>query len=207
MADNHPNHEPSPDATDVAPGRLELVREFINTAELDHDLDRFSDTAGLKSWLVEKRLISPQVTIDSADLERAVEFRESLRDLLSGHTVGEVGSAATQRFDAVIAGIPMRLRVDDIGWVRVNAAGTGFDGALGELLAVTHRSMDDESWQRMKACGDSTCRWAFFDHSKNRSGRWCDMSTCGNRNKVSAYRQRQAAVPAGKSPRKKSSNN
>ncbi len=204
MAINHPAHNTEPDISNAAPGRLELVREFINTAELDHDRDQLSDAAGLKSWLVEKRLISPQVSIDVPDLEWAIEFRESLRDLLTGHTAGEVGPAAIKRFDAVIGAIPMSLRVDDTGWVRVGAAGAGFEGALGELLAVAHRAMDDHSWQRMKACGDGTCRWAFYDHSKNRSGHWCGMSTCGNRNKVSAYRKRQASVPTGKSPQKKS---
>jgi predicted RNA-binding Zn ribbon-like protein len=202
MAITHPTHNPEPEASNAAPGRLELVREFINTAELDHDRDRLSDPAGLKSWLIEKQLISPQVAIDATDLERTIEFRESLRDLLTGHTAGEVGPAAIKRFDAVVAGIPMRLRVDDTGWVRVDAAGKGFDGALGELLAVTHAAMDDESWQRMKACADVTCRWAFFDRSKNRSGHWCDMSTCGNRNKVSAYRKRHTAAPSRKTAHK-----
>ena len=203
MAINHvDHHENEPDAANLAPGKLELVREFINTAELDHDRDQLNDPAGLKAWLVSKQLISTRVPIDAPDLDRAVEFREALRDLLTGHTAGKVGPAATKRFDAVVASIPMRLRVDDTGWVRVDAAGDGFEGALGELLAVTHAAMDDESWQRMKACADPTCRWAFFDRSKNRSGHWCDMSTCGNRNKVSAYRKRQAAAPSRKTAHK-----
>ena len=196
---NHTDHhDVAPEPTSLAPGKLELVREFINTAELDHDRDQFGAPAGLRAWLSGKQLISSKVLIGEADRERAVEFREALRDLLTGHTAGKVGPAATKRFDAVVASIPMRLRVDETGWVRVDAAGDAFEGALGELLAITHAAMEDDSWQRMKACADDTCRWAFFDRSKNRSGQWCDMSTCGNRNKVSAYRKRQAAGPARK---------
>jgi predicted RNA-binding Zn ribbon-like protein len=46
----------------------------------------------------------------------------------------------------------------------------------------------------MKACDDEDCRWAFYDQSRNRSGKWCDMAECGNRHKVRRYRSRQAAV-------------
>ncbi|MGH2778535.1 MAG: CGNR zinc finger domain-containing protein, partial [Actinomycetota bacterium] len=31
---------------------------------------------------------------------------------------------------------------------------------------------------------------AFYDHSKNRSGKWCTMRVCGNRAKTRAYRER-----------------
>jgi len=37
------------------------------------------------------------------------------------------------------------------------------------------------------------CQWAFYDRSKNRSGRWCSMRTCGNRTKTRAYRTRRRA--------------
>jgi predicted RNA-binding Zn ribbon-like protein len=51
----------------------------------------------------------------------------------------------------------------------------------------------DGSWQRLKACADEECRWAFYDHSRNRSGRWCSMATCGNQQKARTYRERARA--------------
>jgi predicted RNA-binding Zn ribbon-like protein len=42
----------------------------------------------------------------------------------------------------------------------------------------------------MRVCPNPDCRWMFYDHSKNRSGRWCQMAECGNRAKVRAYRER-----------------
>ena len=50
--------------------------------------------------------------------------------------------------------------------------------------------MEAGTWLRLKACRNYTCRWAFYDHSKNRSGHWCTMSVCGNRQKSRGYRQR-----------------
>jgi len=50
----------------------------------------------------------------------------------------------------------------------------------------------DGTWARVKACVADDCQWAFYDSSRNRSGRWCDMAVCGNREKVRTYRSRQS---------------
>ncbi len=185
---------PEPPSRNAAPPRLDLVREFINTAELDEDQDLLDDLTGLRSWFVDKGLLGASSRVTEANLRQTIDFRESLRDILSAHTAGIVSTGAVRLLDAAVKKIPMRLRVDDTGWVRVAAAGKDFDGALGELLARVYEAMEDGSWQRMKACSDETCRWAFFDHSKNRSAHWCNMAVCGNRAKVNAFRQRQAAT-------------
>jgi predicted RNA-binding Zn ribbon-like protein len=54
--------------------------------------------------------------------------------------------------------------------------------ALDVLLAV------DKS--RIKQCPAEDCGWLFLDTSKNRSRRWCDMATCGNRMKGRVHRER-----------------
>jgi predicted RNA-binding Zn ribbon-like protein len=76
----------------------------------------------------------------------------------------------------------------------------GIDGALGRLLAIVFRAMNDGTWERLKACPADDCEWAFYDWSKNGSGTWCDMAVCGNRAKARAYRERRqrgaAAHPA-----------
>jgi predicted RNA-binding Zn ribbon-like protein len=71
------------------------------------------------------------------------------------------------------------------------------DGALAALLAIVHDAMVAGSWARLKACREHTCAWAFYDHSKNRSGAWCSMSVCGSRSKARTYRQRRkTAAPS-----------
>ncbi|HET9133643.1 MAG TPA: CGNR zinc finger domain-containing protein [Gemmatimonadales bacterium] len=47
-------------------------------------------------------------------------------------------------------------------------------------------SHDDRT--RLKVCDG--CGALFFDRSRNRSRRWCDMGSCGNRAKARAYRKR-----------------
>jgi predicted RNA-binding Zn ribbon-like protein len=84
------------------------------------------------------------------------------------------------------------VRFDKTGQAALEPHATGLDAALGAILAVVARSMLDGSWSRLKVCRDDTCRWAFYDRSKNRSSCWCLMSVCGNRSKVRRHRQHRA---------------
>jgi predicted RNA-binding Zn ribbon-like protein len=72
------------------------------------------------------------------------------------------------------------------------------DNAFGRMLATVFRAMSDGTWSRMKACGNPDCRWAFYDATKNHSGRWCEMASCGNRMKARAFRERGRAQGAGR---------
>jgi predicted RNA-binding Zn ribbon-like protein len=79
------------------------------------------------------------------------------------------------------------------------AAGTPILHAVGEtatqrviasIVTAVITAPPDE-WTRLKVCSRDSCRWAFFDASRNRSGRWCSMAGCGNIVKMRrAYRTR-----------------
>lgn len=45
---------------------------------------------------------------------------------------------------------------------------------------------------RVRVCANHECGWLFLDLSRNRSRKWCDMSSCGNRAKVRRFREREA---------------
>ena len=38
-----------------------------------------------------------------------------------------------------------------------------------------------------RECASDRCSWLFLDTSRNRSRRWCDMKTCGNREKAKRH--------------------
>jgi predicted RNA-binding Zn ribbon-like protein len=46
---------------------------------------------------------------------------------------------------------------------------------------------------RLKQCPGEHCGWVFFDMTKNKSRRWCEMSVCGNRAKAKAHYRRLKA--------------
>ena len=47
--------------------------------------------------------------------------------------------------------------------------------------ALTTLTQGDLS--RVKQCQGDRCGWLFFDATKNKSRRWCEMEVCGNRAK------------------------
>lgn len=38
-----------------------------------------------------------------------------------------------------------------------------------------------------RECASDRCSWLFLDNSRNKSRRWCDMKTCGNREKAKRH--------------------
>jgi predicted RNA-binding Zn ribbon-like protein len=183
---------PVSDAHRAAPARLELVRQFINTADLEPGDDELSDLPALQAWLRERGLIGARERLEEGDLERALEVREALRKLLEDRGAGEaIDERAIAALNAHPACVQMRVRFDTGGAPRLEPAGDGLEGALAELFAIIEHSAADGSWERLKVCADHGCRWSFYDNSKNRSRNWCNMAVCGNRAKAREYRRRQ----------------
>ena len=168
-----------------APGRLEAVRRFVNSVDLENDTDELSSPEALATWL-DRHELGPVGAAGAADLDRAIELREALRGLLLGRR------GAAPAIDAAARRARLEVRFDADGTASLLPAADGVDAALGRVIAIVAEAQADGSWTRMKACPWDTCGWAFYDHSKNRSGVWCDMAVCGNRAKARAYRQRQA---------------
>lgn len=46
---------------------------------------------------------------------------------------------------------------------------------------------------RVHTCASETCAWLFLDTTKNQRRRWCEMRTCGNRDKARRYYERKKA--------------
>jgi predicted RNA-binding Zn ribbon-like protein len=181
-----------------APGRLELVRQFVNTADLADGKDELDGLDALAAWLRERALIGPRERLAPDDLQRALGVREALRDLLENRSGGALDEAAVHALNAVPAGALLRVVFDRQGTPQLESVAGGLDRALGELFAIIHAAAVDGSWDRLKVCADDGCRWAFYDQSRNRSRSWCNMASCGNRAKARSYRQRQR--PAGGPP-------
>ena len=179
-----------------APGRLLLVQEFINTYDVEMAQDGLSDLATLEGWLRERGLLAAGAAFGPGDLARARAFREALRDLIDEH--GDASrESAIRTLNSLSHRALLAVSLDADGAPRLTAAADGLDGAFAELLAVIERADHDGTWRRLKACAQDSCRWAFYDHSKNRSGSWCTMAVCGNRAKARSYRARRRSAGGG----------
>ncbi len=122
---------------------------------------------------------------------RALAVREGLRALGRANNEEPLDAdrmAAMNRAAGRLTLVPA-VR-DSVTWRLAPAAG-GVHGYLAGVLSTLVTSIADGSWSRMKSCRNDTCRWLFYDQSRNRSGTWCTMAICGSRMKARAYRARR----------------
>ncbi len=181
----------------TAPGDLETLRAFVNSRDPDTGQDDLADRESLAAWMVGHRLLGPDEHADFAQHRRALQLREALRRLAEGNHDGVADEAAADEIDRLASECRLVVRMGHDGVARLEPASGGMDGALDRLLGLLFTATVDGTWPRFKVCSNGECRWAFYDVSKNRSGRWCG-SNCANTMNARAYRLRKAApLPSG----------
>ena len=165
-----------------APGELALVQAFINShfdLEVNHGAELLASPTALQAWLRRHGLLGRTDGVTETDLRRAIELREGLRELAAGRAI-ELDRGGP---------VEVRITTDGPRYTRVENAGAA--GALGLILAITGQAMIEGTWARLKVCPGEHCGWAFYDHSRNQSGRWCSMAVCGGRAKAKAHYRRR----------------
>jgi predicted RNA-binding Zn ribbon-like protein len=168
----------------------DLVVDFVNSLDLTPYEEQLESPRALVGWLAERALIAPGARASQAELAEAIGVREALRDLLGAQNGLPADiPAATAVIDAAAQRARLGVRFAD-GASRFEPSVSGVRGAVGRILAEVSAAMADGTWSRLKACRADDCRWAFVDTAKNHSRAWCSMQTCGNREKVRAYRER-----------------
>jgi predicted RNA-binding Zn ribbon-like protein len=182
------------------PAELLLVRDFVNTMYVEDGPYPELWSGGLGVWLVEHGLVDSQAELSETDLARARELRAAFRALLIANAGGPLNPAAIETLNQIGHVAPLQARFDPEGMAWIEPAAAGIDTALGRLLAIVVGAIERGSWSRLKVCRSRACRLAYYDASKNRSGAWCSMAICGNRNKVRAYQRRHAADRSGVVP-------
>ena len=170
---------------------LATVVDLVNTRADRTQTDGLDELAGLEA-LVAHREISEAGSLTVEDLAAVRRLRDRL------HAVFMAGddAEAVELVNALIAdGRTTPRLTDHDGWplhmhyyapgARVAehlAADCGM--ALAFVLAAGER-------QRLAVCAAPDCERVLVDLSRNRSKRYCDSRTCGNRLHVAAYRARQ----------------
>jgi len=177
-----------------APGALDTIRLFVNTRNIESGEDRLATPSDLATWLTERGLPSGPVTED--DRKTAVAMRESFRALLLANHDGTVPLEAVDELNRLATELGYTLAFEPSGRARPVPATRGVRAALAELLTTVLIAQSEGTWPRLKACRADRCQWAYYDWSKNRSGKWCDMAVCGNRMKARRHRRRsRSAAP------------
>ena len=181
--------------TETIPRELVAVQELVNTIDLEDGNDQLDSPEALGRFLTGHGLLGPGEPVGQADLDLAVELREALRAMLRVNHGEPLDPAALAVVNRAAAALPLQVGFDTDGRPVLGPGSGGCRGALAVLLAGVAQASAQGTWERLKACSADSCQWAFYDLSKNRSGRWCSMQTCGNRTKTRTYRSRRRGEP------------
>jgi predicted RNA-binding Zn ribbon-like protein len=187
--------------TDV-PRAARLVRDFVNTHERQVDREDLSSPESLRDWFAEQGLMPDDAELGPSDLATAVTVREGLRAVLLSHAGHAADPTALVALNETLAKLPVRLSFSDPGYRLVGTSGEPFDQAVGQLADAIRECNEDGTWGRLKACARESCRWAFYDASRNQVRRWCSMAGCGNHVKMqrayAARKSRERPASAGR---------
>jgi predicted RNA-binding Zn ribbon-like protein len=127
-----------------------------------------------------------------SELDALRATRPRLRELLTADR--DVAVAMVNDMLAEAQAVPRLVRHDEYDW-HVHAIDDQRPLA-SRIIVETAMAMIDviraDEMSRLDICADHTCDGVVLDLSRNRSKRFCSV-TCGNRNAVAAYRQRQRA--------------
>ncbi len=178
----------------AAPGDLELVRDFVNTRDLEKGTEEIEDPAGLASWLAGRGLVPSPPTLTGEDLARARGLREALRAMLLANAGYPLPPEAAEAFDDAVRSVRLRAGVGEAGRVALlPAEAGGLDHAVGRLVSIVYAAQESGIWSRLKACAE--CHWALYDRTRNGSAAWCG-SRCGARVRARRHRGRRREDPA-----------
>lgn len=174
------------------PAAAAVIRDFVNTLDLELGTDDWESADGLGRWLGRAGLSQESGAVTASELELARRLRAGLRDALELNHDGATDSLPA--LAGALGELPVTLAWDGSAPVLTTSA----DGVLGGLARVAvsaHETVAAGDWPRLKICALDECAWAYYDHSKNRSRFYCEHG-CGNKIKTRAYRARQRAAGA-----------
>ncbi|HVA28634.1 MAG TPA: CGNR zinc finger domain-containing protein [Candidatus Baltobacteraceae bacterium] len=180
------------DESDVAaPGRLDLVRSFVNTVDYPSGPDELATVEGASAWASAHGL--PAVS-NQAECDRLRGLREALRDVLFANNGEGDAAGAWEALRPYAGDVRLGLTLDPHTGPQLQAAGIGADRIVATLLGIVYDAVLDQTWPRLRACRKATCRFAYYDRSKNASRAWCSMATCGNQEKAHRRRLRDRTL-------------
>jgi predicted RNA-binding Zn ribbon-like protein len=195
---------------DLTSGRLCL--DFVNTVDYRRrsqsgerltgfaELLAFGEQAGVLSASESRKLRrdgreNPRAA--SALFQRSVVIREMMFRILSGvaahHKVSEVDVEA---FNALvrtcIASCLVMPGEGKSAWQWLDQRGDA-DRLIGKIVRSAVELLTSDDIHCVKKCAGDNCDWLFMDDSRSQNRRWCEMRTCGSRQKARAYYQRKKA--------------
>lgn len=176
------------DEADKAPGPLDVMRHLVNTLDYPSGPDQLGSLEQASQWCGRHGLPPPS---NQRELERFQSFREAVRRLMAANNGAEDAADAWDGMRPYLESARFALTLRQPQVPSLEPKGDGVERTIAILLAVLYDAVATGTWPRLRACRKGSCRFAYYDRSKNGSRAWCSMAVCGNREKAQRRRTRE----------------
>jgi predicted RNA-binding Zn ribbon-like protein len=169
---------------------LDLCATLIGRAK-PSPRDLLASPRDLGRWLKAAGLARTVSAIQD-DLEIARNLREAIYLLAVARSAGKAAPAGARSELNSLAEKPgATLRLAEDWHMRLTGS---VHAMLATLAQDAIRLLGGPQSERIRQCESPTCSRLFLDNSRGGGRRWCSMSPCGNRAKVSEFRRRKLAA-------------
>ncbi|WP_030322117.1 CGNR zinc finger domain-containing protein [Streptomyces sp. NRRL B-3229] len=161
-------------------------------------LERIPAPSRLVDWLADNGLAVD--SCDQAQLDRARELREAIHAAATAVAhENPLPSSAVQVINDRSTHGRATAALTPGGGLEWRLASASVEDALSVIATDAIGLLSGEREGKISLCASPTCRAAFVDTSRGHTRRWCDMNTCGNREKKARFlaNKRKKAPPAG----------
>ncbi|MFE6893651.1 CGNR zinc finger domain-containing protein [Streptomyces sp. NPDC057694] len=174
-----------------------LATSFTGTLSERHGdaVERIPTPQRLVDWLAVYDLAVDSCT--TAQLGLARELRESIHAAATAAALQEALPAPAVQVinDRSAQGRAAAALTSEGGRRWQLGPASRVEDALSVIAADAISVIAGERDGKLALCASPTCRAAFFDTSQSRTRRWCDMNTCGNRQKKARFLANQRKNP------------
>jgi predicted RNA-binding Zn ribbon-like protein len=157
-------------------------------------LTHWAEEAGLLSAVDAKRLRQQAAAHPrkaKAAYEAARWLRWVLQRVYEKIAAGEPPGPPLDDFNALLSEALGHLRIASTGGWDWQGRGEDLESLLWPVVWAAASLLTSAEADRLRVCGGPDCGWMYVDRSRNGLRRWCQMETCGTREK-SRRRQRRA---------------
>jgi predicted RNA-binding Zn ribbon-like protein len=178
-------------ALDLLNTVLLVKGELVDTLKSDQDVLEWLKRGGQPVLPGDRKGLPPGALVSAAR-----KLREIVREaVLKRKAGGQVNVRALNNFLAQGAShVSLALRKD--GSVRISREWKqdSPEQLLSPLAEAAADLLAHGDFDLIRKCGSDDCVLWFYDRTKSHHRKWCSVSTCGNRSKVAAFRQRRSAA-------------
>jgi predicted RNA-binding Zn ribbon-like protein len=201
----------------TAPAGLALVQDLVNTHAVERDgadllaehatAERWLEEAG-RQWAHDRGLEPADPTLPESELEALRNLRASVQEMLAippDQRPADPDGASS----AITRRAQVHLVTDELERVVLVPVGTGASWLASAIWSEVLLAQCTGTWSRLKLCREPGCLSAFYDASRNGSGVWHNVRSCGNIANLRASRSRKKThspqPTTGNSPRRATS--